>query len=846
MTKVIEDPNGLAFVTTYKYDILGNLREVVQGTTPQQHRFYAYDSLSRLVRSRNPEQGTNSDLVLRDAFGTPIPDPITGNNDWSNAIEYLANGDIAARTDARGIKIEYLYDNLNRPFRRTYTPTKSLPAGTYTATPTVDLFYDGRGLTPAPANSLGKLVRVASSVSDTRYTGFDTMGRITSSAQIVDGTTYPFSYEYTFSGALKSQTYPSGRVVQNTFDTVGDLSTVTGQQPGQSQKTYASDFNYAFTDTGATSRVKLGNQLWESTVYNKRLQATTTAVGTTQNATNVLKVDFGYGGTNNGNIQTQTITVPTVGTSAGFTATQTYGYDNLNRLTSAVETNAWQQTFTYDEFGNRSVVTTGGATTSALIGDDPLIAKETNRITPRAGEQYGYDATGNLIKDKTGNSYSFDGENMQSSFTGPQSAQYAYDGEGRRVKSTVGSEATVFVYDASGKLVAEYATTPPVPNGTTYLSADQLKTPRLATDGNGNVRARHDYLPFGEEIGAYGGRPNHEEYRQDNVRQKFTGLERDSETGLDYAHARYYASRAGRFTTVDPLPASSTVNNPQSMNRYTYAFNCPYKYVDPSGMDSAEVDSAFAQLGALIDHAEALRQAEEDARREAEKKAAQQQANSSANAHQPLTQQTNPQNSQQGQAPRQQRPRNVALAQGGHDRNAFQQRARVSASSKNDIRSFDNGQELIQGLEDLSATGDPINRVAIHSHGFSAGVIGVGYNNGLYIGMESHSARQFFPNSGLQSGHATSTDLAKAIAGDSPSIKIAQGGTIVFFGCNSMALASHLSAELGSAGRGDIKVVGATNKVYPKKDGTPGVDHGGHFQTYQSGVFVEQTKRMKY
>ena len=51
----------------------------------------------------------------------------------------------------------------------------------------------------------------------------------------------------------------------------------------------------------------------------------------------------------------------------------------------------------------------------------------------------------------------------------------------------------------------------------------------------------------------------------------------DDENGLDYAQARYYASRAGRFTSVDPLMASASTSAPQTFNRYSYALNNPYQ-----------------------------------------------------------------------------------------------------------------------------------------------------------------------------------------------------------------------------------------------------------------------------
>lgn len=67
----------------------------------------------------------------------------------------------------------------------------------------------------------------------------------------------------------------------------------------------------------------------------------------------------------------------------------------------------------------------------------------------------------------------------------------------------------------------------------------------------------------------------------DNVRQKFTSYERDDETGLDYAKARYYSSTQGRFTGPDFGPFLPA--DPQSFNRYLYVQNNPLKFIDPTG-----------------------------------------------------------------------------------------------------------------------------------------------------------------------------------------------------------------------------------------------------------------------
>jgi RHS repeat-associated protein len=235
---------------------------------------------------------------------------------------------------------------------------------------------------------------------------------------------------------------------------------------------------------------------------------------------------------------------------------------------------------------------------------NPAISSATNRITS-AG--YVYDLAGNLTN-KPGFTYGYDAENRMTNADNGQAlgqSSYAYDGEGKRVKKVTasGSSATVFVYDAGGKLVAEYASAPPQANGTQYLTADNLGTPRVVTNAQRNVVSRHDYLPFGEELQAgTGGRAMGQGYSgADNVRQKFTGHERDSETGLDYMKARYYSSAQGRFTSADKPFADQRQTNPQSWNLFAYVRNSPCNNVDPSGRCSAPSGLKAGSVGICVE-----------------------------------------------------------------------------------------------------------------------------------------------------------------------------------------------------------------------------------------------------
>jgi RHS repeat-associated protein len=145
-----------------------------------------------------------------------------------------------------------------------------------------------------------------------------------------------------------------------------------------------------------------------------------------------------------------------------------------------------------------------------------------------------------------------------------------------------------------------------VASGTQYLFADTLGSTRMvitSTSTSTCVTSRLDYLPFGYEVpSSVGLRQNITDacagqswptYSDDPVfRQKFTGKERDAETGLDYFLARYYSGAQGRFTSPDDVMFSGqTAKDPQSWNLYSYVLNNPLRFVDPTGRECVTLDS---------------------------------------------------------------------------------------------------------------------------------------------------------------------------------------------------------------------------------------------------------------
>ena len=292
---------------------------------------------------------------------------------------------------------------------------------------------------------------------------------------------YRASYGYDLAGNLTSQTYPSGRTVTTIFDAAGRMSGVSGQKSGEGTKNYLSQVSYSAA--GTVTQMRLGNGLWESTVFNSRLQATRIGLGASGGSISVVGLDYGYGtSANNGNVTSQTISAP------GLTLTQSYGYDELNRLKTATESGVWSQTYSYDQYGNRAV--TAGYVPNTTLTPQTLTAfnASNNRLVGSS-----YDAAGNQVQDAAGRTFSYDGENRQVSFNGG-TATYSYDGDGRRVKKVDGAGTTIFVYNVMGQMVAEYSTTPPQgAGGTSYLTADHLGSTRVVTKQDQSVKARYDY-----------------------------------------------------------------------------------------------------------------------------------------------------------------------------------------------------------------------------------------------------------------------------------------------------------------------------------------------------------------
>lgn len=208
---------------------------------------------------------------------------------------------------------------------------------------------------------------------------------------------------------------------------------------------------------------------------------------------------------------------------------------------------------------------------------------------------YTHDARGNRLGSTTPGpafgtrNYTYDRTNrMTSSNDGATWEYYWYDGHGRRTVINRPGGNTVQIYSRDGRLVYERA-----PGGsttkhiylagrlvgsmtgstTTYLHTDTLGTVVRRTNAAGlELGPRQTWEPYGSlSNGQYLQAPG------------FTGHVSDVHSGLIYMQQRHYDPVAMRFMSVDPVHVDTRSGG--NFNRYWYANNNPYTFVDPDGRE---------------------------------------------------------------------------------------------------------------------------------------------------------------------------------------------------------------------------------------------------------------------
>jgi RHS repeat-associated protein len=531
--------------TAFTYDLNDN-----QVTTmdPRSKLYgHAFDALNRLYQETDPNsyQTTTTfnpsddptavadarsltTTYVRDGFGDIIRQvsPDTGTTDFW----YDANGAVVKSIDARLVETDYTNDNTGRPL------TKTFPA--YTAQ-NISFGYDS---TASGNLGVGFLTSMADQSGTSSFT-YDALGHLVTDARTAGANGYNTAYTYDAAGHILTMTYPSGRIVTYTRDSLGRIASInTKQNSGATAVSVASGATYE--PFGGVSGFTFGNGAVLSVTYDQDYQLT--GISTVAGATTIQNATYGYDPAGN---------ITSVTDSLTPARSQTLTYDNLNRLYTASGAYG-SQSYAYDGVGNR-----------------------TSRVLGATTETYSLASTANQIASIATTITSFV----------PTPATYLSNGFQQRVQKSVGSSTTQFVYDQAGHLLEEadgsgtvqkeYIWLDDMPvamvddTGASpvlyFIHADQINTPQKLTDGTGAIVWDGVFDPFGNSVSTTG---------SVTMNVRFPGQYFDAESDLNQNWFRNYDPNTGRYIQSDPIGLRG------GSNLYEYALSDPPVNTDLEGL----------------------------------------------------------------------------------------------------------------------------------------------------------------------------------------------------------------------------------------------------------------------
>lgn len=566
--------NGTGFLTTYKPVPGSNEITVTQGI---QTRTFQTDWAGRPILVQEPESGQTTYSYAYNSTGLQV----TRTRPQAN------------QTGSSQTTTTYQYDALNRLVSVTYTDGTAPKYFEYDSGPTW-------GASPAPTNQKGRLAwygNASGGGTVQGILGYDPMGRVNVMDQCdpsncVTGN-YATAYTYDWTGNLL--TLSDGQGVSDTYaySPASELASITSSVNNPTHPPNIVS-NVQYGPDGPLSW-QLGNGLDGVRAYDSMGRNTGGWVcsGTTQQFCTGGSQTYGY----------------TVGWSGGrpnsacdtvLNRCSSFGYDEFNRIDSQTVTQGAADNFTYvyDRYGNRwqQNVTAGS-------GPGPSFSfnKSTNQIVDSpcpSTAHICYDAAGNLMSDGS-HSYTYDADGNVTAVDGGSTAKYTYNALNERVRSDLGSSSSEeFIFDSFGRhtsardVIHNWAWSDWIYWGssnarvavdtdsqTNFDHQDWEGTERAMTLYNGQTVGTYTSLPFGDGYSVSG---------SDIDSLHFAMLDRDSSSDTDHAQFRQYGNTQGRWMSPDPYSGSYDFNDPQSMNRYSYAMNSPMEFTDPQGLEISD------------------------------------------------------------------------------------------------------------------------------------------------------------------------------------------------------------------------------------------------------------------
>lgn len=546
------DPQGNTMA--YSYDAAGNKTATESSQYPGQEIDQADYNDNGTVNWREDAKDVRTNYTY-DTKGnlTKIdnPSPLGDITITPDALSRIGD-----RTDGKGQKVIYEYDDLDRVTKITYPDNK-----------TVQYRYDLDG----------NLTEVIDPTGTTLLT-YDGFGR--PAGKTAPGTN-AITYGYDRNGNLTTFT-DAGGTVTYTYDQVNLLKTTL--EPGASTPVrYSYDennrrrFMYLPTSPQVTVEMK----------YDKSGRQTSIVATNDSTAAKLTSFTYDYtkSGVDTGLRQSMT----------DLSGTTTYSYDKLNRLKTASGPGSFARSYDYDANHNRTSKTENGTTTTYDYNN-------AHQLTSAGSTTYSYDNNGNATSSSSGWSFAFNTLDQITAITKPGGTQLsplAYGGTGQTERRTAGT--TTYSTSALGVASATAPAGQSVAIGADTVSPAAGTTHHYTRDNSGGLISlrtngtRYYYLVDG--LGSVVGLVNTTASRINSYSYDPYGVQLsasqqianpwryasgyyDGSTGLTKFGARYYDPALGRFTQRDP----SGKDLP-----YTYASGDPVNGIDPDGLSTQTV-----------------------------------------------------------------------------------------------------------------------------------------------------------------------------------------------------------------------------------------------------------------
>lgn len=397
LKRAVQQADQADSLTNYEYDKLNQLTKVTDALGRE--TAYQYNGFGELITQISVDTGTTT-------------------------FSYDLSGNLSAKTDERGITTTYIYDALNRLTSISYSDS-SINNTTYN--------YDNADI---GRYGIGQLTRVENNVSAIDYF-YNEQGELTAEITSVNNQhtsqVYTVNYSYNADGQLKNITYPSGRIIEYTYNNIGLIEEVTSTYDGVTQ-TLASNIDYL--PFGEMKSLTYGNGKTLTQTFNQNYQLTDKIIDS------VLNKTFAYDPVNNIDFITDNLDA---------NASEYFTYNLVDRLTEA-SGDYGDTSFDYDAIGNRLSKTKNNDTTN-------YVYQNNSQLTDVLGSSditMTYDPSGNLLT-KGNDSFTYNSEGRLNSATvNGITTNYHYNYLGQRiVKTFENGDNRYYVYDLQGLLIAE-------------------------------------------------------------------------------------------------------------------------------------------------------------------------------------------------------------------------------------------------------------------------------------------------------------------------------------------------------------------------------------------------------